>query len=98
MFLKIATGAIGIGIILMLGFLIIAQVKNAIPPPAEDNPCYGLPLNGTCTGGDNTSMLINDSVYVNGIIGTQNTVYIGLGIISLGIIILAAFGLINVFK
>ena len=98
MFLQIAIGAIGIGIVLMVGFLIIAQVKGSLPTPQVDNPCYDLPLNGTCTGGDNTSQYLNDSTFVDGLDATQSTVYAGFGLVAVGIIVLAAFGLISIFK
>ena len=98
MFMQIAIGAIGIGIVLMVGFVIISQVRYALPAPQVTNPCLGLPLNGTCTGGDNTSATINDSTYINGISSVQTTVYAGFGLVAIGIIVLAAFGLIQVFK
>ena len=72
MFMQVAIGAIGIGIVLMVGYLVIAQVKSALP--VVDN--------------DTTAAL--DS--------TQATVFAGFGLIAVGIIVLAAFGLINVFR
>jgi len=98
MFMQIAIGAIGIGIVLMVGYLVIAQVKVALPTPQVTNPCYGLPLTGDCTGGDNTSLYVNDTTYTDGVTSTQATVFAGFGLIAVGIIVLAAFGLINVFK
>ncbi len=98
MFMQIAIGAIGIGIVLMVGYLVIAQVNAALPTPQVDNACYGLPLTGDCAGLDNTSLLIDDSGYVDGVSGTQSTVFAGFGLIAVGIIVLAAFGLINIFK
>ena len=74
MFMQIAIGAIGIGIVLMVGFLIIAQVKNALPTDEIDNATN------------------------NSINSVQSTVYAGFGLVAVGIIVLAAFGLINVFK
>ena len=74
MFMQIAIGAIGIGIVLMVGYLVIAQVKNALPTDSLDN---------------NTTDAINS---------TQNTVFAGFGLVAVGIIVLAAFGLINIFK
>jgi len=49
MFLEIAIGSIGIGIVLMIGFLLIAQVRNALPTPQSTYPnsCYGHGLNDT---------------------------------------------------
>ncbi len=37
MFMNIAVGAIGIGIVLMVGYLVIAQVREALPDDALDN-------------------------------------------------------------
>jgi len=98
MFMQIAIGAIGIGVVLMVGYLVIAQVRGALPVPQISNPCYGTNLTGDCAGGDNTSLLINDPGYVSGITGTQATVFAGFGLLAVGIIVLAAFGLINIFK
>jgi len=74
MFMQIAIGAIGIGIVLMVGYLVIAQVRVALPTDSLDN---------TTT---------------DGLDATQATVFAGFGLIAVGIIVLAAFGLINVFK
>ena len=101
MFMQIAIGAIGIGIVLMVGYLVIAQVRVALPTPQIDNPCLGQPNNGSvpaCDGADNSSTLIDDSDYVTGVDSTQSTVFAGFGLIAVGIIVLAAFGLINIFK
>ena len=73
MFMQIAIGAIGIGVVLMVGYLVIAEVKAALPATAD---------NATTTG----------------IANTQTTVYAGFSLIAVGIIVLAAFGLISVFK
>lgn len=96
--MEIAITAIGIGIVVMLGYIIISNVRTSLPTPQIDNPCYGLPLTGTCEGGDNTSLLIDDSGYTDGISGTQSTVYAGFALVAVGIIVLAAFGLISIFK
>jgi len=72
MFMEIAIGAIGIGVVLMVGYLVIAQVKAALP-----------------TVDANTTASINS---------TQSTVYAGFGLVAVGIIVLAAFGLITIFK
>ena len=74
MFMEIAIGAIGIGIVLMVGYLVIAQVRVALPTTG---------LNETVVAGMNQ---------------TQATVFAGFGLIAVGIIVLAAFGLINIFK
>jgi len=77
MFMQIAIGAIGIGVVLMVGYLVIAQVRAA------------LPAQGTDASGNLTTA---------GIASTQNTVFAGFALIAVGIIVLAAFGLINVFQ
>jgi len=49
MFMQIAIGAIGIGVVLMVGYIVVAQVKEALPSSAtiqEVNPCYGNVLTG----------------------------------------------------
>ena len=74
MFMEIAISAIGIGIVLMVGYLVIAQVRSALPTTGVD---------GNVTAG---------------LASTQATVFAGFGLIAVGIIVLAAFGLINVFK
>lgn len=73
MFMEIAIGAIGIGIVLMVGYLVVAQVRAALPISATNNISSDL-----------------DSV--------QTTVFAGFGLVAVGIIVLAAFGLINIFK
>jgi len=73
MFMEIAIGAIGIGIVIMIGYIVIAQVRSALPTSANAN-------------------------VTNGITSTENTVFAGFGLIAVGIIVLAAFGLINIFK
>jgi len=112
MFMQIAIGAIGIGIVIMIGYVVISQVQNALPTPqkAYTNSCLGHALNDTTycntttvTCGpltDNTSATVTcDFVdYTTGISGTQATVFAGFGLIAVGIIVLAAFGLINIFK
>lgn len=73
MFMEIAIGAIGIGIVLMVGYIVIAQVVAALPASTDGNVTAG-------------------------IASTQTTVFAGFGLIAVGIIVLAAFGLINIFK
>jgi len=112
MFMQVAIGAIGIGIVLMVGYLVIAQVRAALPTPqaSYNNSCFGYPLNDTTfcnttsvTCGpisDNTSTTItcDDASFLSGINGTQATVFAGFGLVAVGIIVLAAFGIINIFK
>ena len=77
MFMNIAIGAIGIGVALMVGYLVIAQVKGALPAD----------LNSTNYGNLSSSME-----------GAQVTIFAGFGLLAVGIIVLAAFGLINIWK
>ena len=62
MFMQIAIGAIGIGVILMVGYIVISQVRSALPSTSTigiANDCVGLVgtdagLTGACqnaTGG-----------------------------------------------
>ena len=80
MFMEIAISAIGIGIVLMVGYLIIAQVRVSLHP-------------GYATLDNVSQATINASVA-----STQTTVFAGLGLIAVGIIVLAAFGLISIFR
>jgi hypothetical protein len=102
MFLDIAIAAIGIGVVVMVGYLIIYNVRTALPTPYITNPCYDLPLNESCTGyTDNTSLTIPDPDFAdtaNGLDTAQTTVFAGFALVAVGIIVLAAFGLISVFK
>jgi len=72
MFMEIAIAAIGIGIVLMVGYLVVAEVKAALP--------------------------VVDANVTAALDSTQATVFAGFGLLAVGIIVLAAFGLINVFK
>jgi len=73
MFMEVAIAAIGIGVVLMVGYLVIAQVRAALPASTDGNVTAGMA-------------------------STQATVFAGFGLIAVGIIVLAAFGLINVFR
>jgi len=73
MFMAIAVGAIGIGIALMVGYLVIAQVQVAMP----------------------NESVVNISAEVG---AAENTIFAGFGLVAVGIIVLAAFGMINLFK
>ena len=42
MFMQIAIGAIGIGVVLMVGYLVIAQVRAALPASSDGNVTAGL--------------------------------------------------------
>jgi hypothetical protein len=74
MFMEIAITAIGIGIVIMVGYLVVAQVRAALPTSGLSN--------ATTAGMDST----------------QTTVFAGFGLIAVGIIVLAAFGLIRIFQ
>lgn len=76
MFIQIAVGAIGVGVVVMVGYLVVAQVKNAL-------------VNGGITVDENVTKAINNA---------QTTVFAGFALVAVGIIVLAAFGLISVFK
>lgn len=120
MFMEIAIGAIGIGIVLMVGYVIISQVRVALPSSVQMqivNPCYHINLSdptycnastisdatyGTITGPitDNTSRVITvtNNAVGTGLSAAMITVFAGFSLIAVGIIVLAAFGLINIFK
>jgi len=124
MFMQIAIGAIGIGVVLMVGYIVISQIKSALPSSTTvqvANPCYLLvgsdqTLGTTCvnastvyTGptcgstdlaGQNASTIAycENVGYTTGTGAVQATVFAGFGLVAVGIIVLAAFGLINIFK
>ena len=77
-FMSIAVSAIGIGIVVMVGYLVIAQVRGALPTDALDNE---------------TAAEVEDSLD-----SAQATVFAGFALVSVGIIVLAAFGMISVFQ
>ena len=79
MFMQIAIGAIGIGIVLMVGYLVIAQVATQLTATVP-----------ATTAANNATLASIQS--------TQATVFAGFALIAVGIIVLAAFGLINIFK
>ena len=85
MFMQIAIGAIGIGIVLMVGYIVISQVRSALPTDLQYQNATGQLVNAS----DDLS---------GGLSSTQATVFAGFGLVAVGIIVLAAFGLINVFK
>lgn len=73
-FMTIATAAIGIGIVVMVGYLVITNIMSV--PGMEQE------LNSTMIGGVSASSMIMP----------------GFALVAVGIIVLAAFGLLNVFK
>jgi hypothetical protein len=81
MFMQIAIAAIGIGIVLMVGYLVMAQVSSSLTaanPAGSSGP--------------------NDTTLNTSILAARATVFSGFALIAVGIIVLAAFGLISVFK
>lgn len=77
MFMNIAIGAIGIGIVLMVGYLVIAQVSGSLTSGLD------------ATEDNDTITAVED---------TQGVVFAGFSLVAVGIIVLAAFGLIQIFK
>ena len=123
MFMQVAIGAIGIGVVLMVGYIVISQVRSALPATATvsiENECLGqvgLTGTGTCSnltsntytfpncGATNTTPFNTTGQIscpnvgaTSGTSSVQSTMFAGFGLIAVGIIVLAAFGLINVFK
>ena len=88
MFMQIAIGAIGIGIVLMVGYLVIAQVRAALPTAMTYQEWNGTHVVDVNAAGNISA----------GLASTQATVFAGFGLIAVGIIVLAAFGLISVFR
>jgi len=88
MFMQVAIGAIGIGVVLMVGYLVVSQVRTALPTSLTYQE-----WNGTHMVDVDASTDIS-----TGLGSTQATVFAGFGLIAVGIIVLAAFGLINIFK
>ena len=113
--MQIAIGAIGIGIVLMVGYLVIAQVKSALvssgaatPSYTVTNPCYNVVetnstalCDATCSPTWNnlsTTITCKDYNISQAMNRTQGTIFAGFALVAVGIIVLAAFGLINVFQ
>ena len=74
--MEIAIGAIGISVVLMVGYIVMSQVREALPTVEN---------------------VTNQSVF-DGLASTQVTVFAGFGLMAVGVIVMAAFGLINIFK
>ena len=86
MFMQIAIGAIGIGVVLMVGYIVVSQVRGSLTTSG---------IQYQNESGD----LVDASGDISSAQGSvQATVFAGFGLIAVGIIVLAAFGLINVFK
>ena len=85
MFMEIAIGAIGIGVVLMVGYIVVSQVRAALPTDLQYQNASG-------------DLVDASADIASGLGSTQATVFAGFGLVAVGIIVLAAFGLINVFK
>lgn len=83
MFIEIAIGAIGIGIVLMVGYIVIAQVQTALPGSK---------------GVYNASGTLLPTNLSNGLTSVSTTVFAGFGLIAVGVIVMASFGIIQIFK
>jgi len=101
MFMEIAIGAIGIGIVLMVGYIIISQVNSALPIPSLGaNPCFGVVLgsntvaNTTPAGGTTCNVSLHTSVQ-NLTAGLTDT-NVTNGLSGVQVTIFAGFGLIAV--
>jgi len=75
----VAIGAIGIGVALMIGYLVIAQIQSVAPT-------QGTMTNATY-GNLTTSM---DA--------SRNVVFAGFALVAVLVIVIAAFGIVSVFK
>ena len=73
MFFKLAIGAVGIGVVLMIGYIVIAQARATLPNEVDGN--------------------LTESMN-----NAQATIFAGFGLVAVGIIVLAAFGIINLWK
>lgn len=125
MFMEIAVGAIGIGVVLLVGYIVVSQVRTALPSSATvsiQNQCVGLVGTDVSSGttcynvstayygaecgaatdlaGSNTSAFVTcpNIGYATGTSSVQAVVFAGFALVAVGIIVLAAFGLISVFK
>lgn len=104
MFMEIAIGAIGIGVVLMVGFIVVSQVRTALPSASTvqvQNPCYHHALNNptycnvsTFTVGPETfpgPITDNTSTFLS-----QPNVGFDTGASSVSVTVFAGFGLIAV--
>jgi len=99
-FMGIALSAIAIGTVVMVGYYLVSKISSSIPTPTIINPCLGenASVAGACFGADVTSASITDTVATAGIDNAKNTVFSGFSLITVGVIVLAAFGIIAVFS
>ena len=114
--MQLAIAAIGIAVVVMVGYLVVGQVRVALPTfqAYHTNDCVGtLVENAVCTPtgcadvfavnatpGINTSaqIMCTDTTVGAGQNSAMTTVFAGLALVAVGIIVLAAFGLIQVFQ
>ena len=118
MFMALAITSIGIAVVLMVGYLIVGQVRVTLPSTTayeHTNTCVGTlasnvsectptgcveAFNYSTTPTINTSALISctDTAIGSGMDAATTTVFAGFALVSVGIIVLAAFGLIQIFQ
>jgi len=76
-FMQLAIGAIGIGILLVIAYVVVANARGAMPAETAGN------------GVANITTALNSA---------QSTVFAGFAILAVGVIVLGAFGIINLWK
>ncbi len=76
-FMAIAVGAIGIGIVLVIAYVVIAQARTSLPEATATN------------GVENVTAAMGDS---------QAIIFAGFGLLAVGVVVMGAFGLINLWK
>ena len=90
-FMQVAITAIGIGIVVMVGYLVIAQVRSSLP---LSNLSVAYTNSSGATFYDTTQISTVNSSLGN----AQTTIFAGFSLVAIGIIVLAAFGMISVFQ
>jgi len=70
--MEVAVAAIGIGVVVMVGYIVVSQVRDALT---------------TTDSATNTSLN-----------SAKTTIFSGFSLIVVGVIVLAAFGLVQVFR
>jgi len=98
-FMTIALSAITLGVVVMLGYYLVSTIGNSIPTPTYLNTCYGVNASapGVCYGLNNYSLYLNDTAAISGIASTKTTVFSGFNLLTISIIVMAAFGIITIF-
>lgn len=76
-FMSVAVGAIGVAVVLFIGYLFIAQARSVMQPALNT---------------------VNDTNLTNSVQSTQTVILAGFGLLAIGIIVLAAFGIINIWR